>query len=237
MKKKNYNVAIIPARLNSERIPKKNIKMFFGKPMIAWSIKVAIDSNLFDRVIVSTDSKKIAKIANRYGAETPFLRPKKLSDNITPINEVANHAILHVQENEKIKIDYACIIFATAPFLKKKYLIEGYERLKNNSQNYCVSIAEYSFPIERALRKNKMNKIKIIEKNNYLRRSQDFKKSFHEAGQFIWGKAKAFTKKLSSYEKSIGVVIPNHLVQDIDNLSDWKISEIKFKILEKMELF
>ena len=236
MRKSQKPVAIIFARENSKRIPNKNIKLFNNKPIIYYSIKAAIDSKLFTKIIVSTDSEKIASVAKRFGAEVPFMRPKNISDDLTPVNEVIKHSIYELIKLD-INFSYVCGIFATAPLIQIKHLKNSFKLLKSNKTHFVVPVTEFSFPIQRALRMNKKNRIKIIEEKNYLKRSQDLETSFHEVGQFIWGKKDSFINNIPTYmSNSLGYKIPSYFVQDIDNESDWIINEIKFKTLIKMGL-
>ena len=144
-------IAIIPARGGSKRIPKKNIKDFFGKPLIAYSIEAALKSNLFEKIIVTTDDEEIAEITKQYGAEVPFMRPKELSDDFTGTTDVVNHAVDYL-ENLGEKYEFICTIYATAPFLQSKYLIEGYEELQNSDAVNAFSSTSMPFPIQRTFK-------------------------------------------------------------------------------------
>ena len=236
MKKNNKPVAIIFARGNSKRISKKNIKIFNKKPIISYSIKAALKSKIFQKVIVSTDNKEIATIAKKYGAETPFIRPYFLADDYTPINEVIKHAIIQLKKNN-VSFHYVCGIFATAPLIQIKHLKRSFMLLRDTGSPYVIPISEFSFPIQRALRVNNKDQISIIVKKNYLKRSQDLEKTYHEAGQFIWGKASAFIKNIPTYmSNSTGYRMPSYLTHDIDNEDDWIQCEIKYNILKKLNL-
>ena len=225
------NICIIPARGGSKRIPQKNIKDFLGKPIIVYSIEEALKSKLFDRVIVSTDDKDIAKIAEKFGAEVPFIRPKELSDDFTGTNDVVSHAInFLIKQGEKL--DYVCCIYATAPFISQKYLIEGFEYLKNSSKLFAFSVTSFAFPIQRAI-KIEDGKLSMFYPKYLTARSQDLKESYHDAGQFYWGKAKAFLSNENMFsEKSVPIVLPRYLVQDIDTMEDWNRAEFMYKIIQ-----
>jgi len=224
------NIAIIPARGGSKRIPRKNINFFLGKPIIAYSIKTAIDSKLFDKVIVSTDDKEIARVSKKYGAEVPFFRPKELSDDFTSTNDVVKHTINWLIE-KGIKVNNVCCIYATAPFVKRKYLKEGYEKLQNSNKSFAFSVTSFTFPIQRAI-KITNGEISMYYPHHLLTRSQDLEEAYHDAGQFYWGKAQAFLDDESIFsEKSIPVVLPRYLVQDIDTLEDWHRAELMYKVL------
>lgn len=225
------NIAIIPARCGSKRIPRKNIKDFLGKPIIAYSIEAALESNLFDEVIVSTDDQEIADIAISFGATIPFMRPKEYSDDFTGTSSVIKHAIGWLQESGK-KIDYVCCIYATAPFVQPKYLREGYDRLIESKKSFAFSVTTFSFPIQRALRINEQGEIEAINPEHINTRSQDLEEGYHDAGQFYWGKADAFLDDIVLFsEESIPIMLPRYLVQDIDTFEDWERTELMYKAL------
>lgn len=222
-------IAIIPARGGSKRIPKKNIKNFCGKPMIAWSIEKAIDSGLFDHVLVSTDDNSIAKVAKEYGAEVPFIRPKYLSDDHTGTTPVTRHATDWVIENIG-HVDYICTIYATAPFIEIKDLITGFRSLSESSFKLAFSVTSYDFPIQRALKLNENNSVSMFQPEYYHSRSQDLEASFHDAGQFYWAKTEAINSESIAFsENSLAVIIPRHRVLDIDTEEDWVRAELMFK--------
>jgi N-acylneuraminate cytidylyltransferase len=178
------NLAIIPARGGSKRIPKKNIKDFFGKPIISYSIKVALDSGLFNEVMVSTDSIEIAEIAKKYNAKVPFLRSSTKSNDYCGLADV----IIEVLEEYKkagIEFDNICCILATAPFISKNSLTQSYKKLNENNFDSIFPVIKYSFPIQRALQFDK-EKIQMIWPENLMTRSQDLTPSFHDAGLFYW---------------------------------------------------
>lgn len=178
-------VAIIPARGGSKRIPRKNIKDFFGKPLIAYSIDVALKSKLFDKVIVSTDDDEIAQISKEYGAEVPFMRPKELSDDFTGSGDVIAHAIDYLKR-QGFKYDYCCTIYATAPLLQEKYLKEGFEKLKNSNAVLTFSCISMPFPIQRTFKINEDGRCEMFWPENFTKRSQDLEEAFQDAGQFYW---------------------------------------------------
>ena len=224
-------IAIIPARGGSKRIPKKNIREFFGKPIIAWSIEAAKKCKLFDRIIVSTDNHEIASIAKRHGAEVPFIRPEHLSDDYTGTNDVVKHAIQSLYENGE-QVSYACCIYASAPFVDPKYIINGYQRLinSNKDKSYAFSVTTYSFPVERSFVINKSNIIENLFPDMISSRSQDLQEVYHDAGQFYWGLADAFLNDLPIFSRySIPINLPRYLVQDIDTIEDWKQAELMFE--------
>jgi len=224
-------VAIIPARGGSKRIPRKNIKAFCGKPMIAYSIQAAIDSKLFDRVIVSTDDEEIAEVAKRYGAEIPFMRPCELSDDFTATIPVIAHAIEELQKEAPVEI--ACCIYATAPFIKVAFLKEAYEALLNNKSDYAFSATSFAFPIQRAIRLDKDQRVEMFNPEHFNTRSQDLEEAYHDAGQFYFGRTEAWLKSRPIFSQaSSAIILPRHLVQDIDTMEDFTRAELMYKVLK-----
>lgn len=227
------NIAVIPARGGSKRIPRKNIKMFYGKPIIAWSIETAQKSLCFDKIIVSTDDEEIATIAQKYGAEIPFFRPSSLSDDFTPTIPVIKHAIEWFINDGKL-IDYACCIYATAPFVAIEDIKKGYQTIRNNDANYVFPVAKYPFPIQRALRINDSGYTEMYYPDHFNTRSQDLEESYHDAGQFYWGKSSAWVGEKPIFSSSaIPLLLPNSRVQDIDTQDDWNKAEVMFDIYKK----
>ena len=224
-------IAVIPARGGSKRIPRKNIKLFSGKPIIAWSIEAAIKAKIFDKIIVSTDDDEIANIAIKYGASVPFLRPEKLADDFTGTNSVVKHVIKFLNSNGK-NIDYACCIYATAPFLKASYIRQGYNAIIENKIKFAFSVTTFPFPAQRAIRITKESRIEPIWPEFIQDRSQDLEEAFHDAGQFYWGTAEAFLNEDNMYvNNSYPITLPRFLTQDIDTDEDWLQAELIFKAL------
>lgn len=228
----NKVVAIIPARGGSKRIPRKNIKDFHGKPLIAYSIEVALKSKLFDKVIVSTDDNEIANVAEEYGAEVPFIRPKELSDDFTGTGTVVSHA-LNVLKEQGEEFDYCCTIYATAPLLQEKYLIEGFEKLKNSDAVNAFSVTSMPFPIQRTFKITKNNRCEMFWPENFMKRSQDLEEAYQDAGQFYWRNLGKESSAITFGKDSIAVVLPRHLVQDIDTIEDWQRAEVLYEVLTK----
>jgi N-acylneuraminate cytidylyltransferase len=223
------NIAIIPARGGSKRIVGKNIKQFAGKPLIAYSIEAATASGLFDKIIVSTDSETVADVAREYGAEVPFMRPPELSNDVVGTRPVTNHAIKFVNEHFS-KPEFCCCIYATAPFLQTKYLQQGLDDLKQQKdKSFAFSVTSFPFPIQRAL-KNTSAGISAMFPESINQRSQDLEEAFHDAGQFYWGRTDDYlsNKKIFS-QHSLAVVLPRHLVQDIDTPEDWVRAELMYQ--------
>ncbi len=224
-------LAVIPARGGSKRIPHKNIRSFFGKPIIAYSIEQALASGLFDHVIVSTDDEAIASVAREYGAETPFIRPVELADDYTGTNAVVKHAIEWYQEQGE-PVSLACCIYATAPFVKHKYLRDGHDKLINSGKLFAFSVTDFSFPIQRALRITENGEADAFWPEYIATRSQDLEKAYHDAGQFYWGKANAFLEEAVMYSNvSIPVILPRSQVQDIDTMEDWEYAEMLYGLM------
>lgn len=224
------SIALIPARGGSKRIPQKNIKDFLGKPLLAYSIETAISSNLFSKIIVSTDDPTIANIAKEFGAEVPFLRPQKLSDDYTTTIDVINHTLQYLESNNE-EFDYLCTIYATAPLMQVEYLVEGYNQLKNSDALYSFGVTEMPFPIQRTFKINQNKRCEMFWPENYNKRSQDLELAYQDAAQFYWMK-NDFTYKTNNAplfsENSIPILIPNYLVHDIDTLEDWKRVEYMY---------
>ncbi|MFW2612909.1 pseudaminic acid cytidylyltransferase [Aliarcobacter butzleri] len=225
-------VAIIPARGGSKRIPKKNIKNFHGKPLIAYSIEVALKSKLFDKVVVSTDDEEIAKIAKEFGAEVPFLRPKELSDDFTGTGAVINHAINFLKEQGE-NIDFVCTIYATAPLLQEKYLIKAYEKIKDSNAKNAFSCTSMPFPIQRTFKITSNERCKMFWPENFLKRSQDLEEAFQDAGQFYWTNLNIKSDEITFGKDSIPIILPRYLVQDIDTLEDWQRAEFMYEVIQK----
>lgn len=228
-------LAVIPARGGSKRIPRKNVRSFAGKPIVAYSIEAARASALFDRVIVSTDDEEIARVARDCGAETPFVRPRDLSDDHTGTNAVVRHAISWFGEHGALP-QHVCCIYATAPFVQPRYLREGYERLVASGKSFAFSVTSFAFPIQRALRIDADGCVQPIWPENIARRSQDLEEAYHDAGQFYWGTARAFLDDVVLYSAaSVPVILPRHLVQDIDTEEDWVRAELMFRALQAQQ--
>ena len=228
-------VAIIPARGGSKRIPKKNIKDFFGKPLIAYSIEVAIRSKLFSKIIVSTDDEEIATIAKKYGAEVPLLRPKELSDDFTGTKDVIDHTINYLEEHDE-KYNYVCTIYATAPLLQEKYLQEGYTQLINSSAKHSFSATSMPFPIQRTFKINNEGRCEMFTPENFTVRSQDLEEAYQDAGQFYWENQTIKSNEIIFGKDSIPIIIPRNFVQDIDTLEDWKCAEILYEVISRKNM-
>lgn len=225
-------IAIIPARGGSKRIPKKNIKDFFGKPLIAYSIEAALKSNLFDRVIVSTDDEGIAKIAKEYGAEVPYIRPKELSDDFTGTGAVIQHMTNFLLDKGE-DINYVCTIYATAPLLHVEYLKEGLKKLQNSNAKNSFSATTMPFPIQRTFKLTKDGRCEMFTPEHFMSRSQDLEVAYQDAGQFYWQNLHVDSDEIVFSKDSIPIIIPRHFVQDIDTLEDFKRAELMYEVLQK----
>ncbi len=229
------NIAVIPARGGSKRIPRKNIKSFFGKPMIAWAIEAAIASGCFDDIIVSTDDDEIAEVAKAFGATVPFMRPESLSDDHTGTIPVIKHAIEWYHEHVK-PVDYVCCIYATAPFLQPSDLNQGLTLVQNNDIDYAFSVTSYAFPIQRALRLSECGRVTMFQPKHFNTRSQDLEEAWHDAGQFYWGRVGAWNNEKPLFsDRSAAIALPRHRVQDIDTPEDWTRGEWLFKAMREEE--
>lgn len=222
-------LAVIPARGGSKRIPRKNIKLFGGKPMIAWSIEAALQSGCFDRVLVSTDDPEIAQVAQGYGAEVPFVRPPELSDDHTGTIPVIAHAT-QWQADHGAPAAQVCCIYATAPFVQAQDLQSGLELLQSSGANYAFSVTSYAFPIQRAIRIASNQRVEMFRPDQFNTRSQDLEEAWHDAGQFYWGQAAAWLAQKPLFTPHAApVCLPRHRVQDIDTPEDWTRAEWMFK--------
>lgn len=223
-------VAIIPARGGSKRIPRKNIKPFAGLPIIAYSIKAALESNLFDRIIVTTDDEEIADVARSFGAEIPFIRPKELSDDHTATIPVIAHAVQTLQKQSVIHA--ACCIYATAPFIRSQDIVTAYNALITQNKHYAFPVTTFPFPIFRGVKRDDAGNIEMFWPQHFATRSQDLEEAYHDVGQFYWGTPDAWLEGKPIFsEAATTIVLPRHLVQDIDTPEDWYRAELMHKVL------
>lgn len=224
-------VAIITARGGSKRIPRKNIKDFCGKPIIAYSIEAALKSGVFDTVMVSTDDGEIAEISREYGAEVPFLRSSKTSGDYAATADVITE-VLNEYLNRGIVFDYFACIYPTAPFLNGEKLSEAFNSILSQKADAVLSVVKYSFPPQRAFI-IKEGKVEYQFPEFERTRSQDLEPVFHDCGQFYICLSKSFFEHSSMIlPRTIPYIIPEEEVQDIDTMSDWKIAEAKYRVLQ-----
>jgi pseudaminic acid cytidylyltransferase len=215
------NVAVIPARGGSKRIPRKNIREFAGKPMIAHSIECAIKSDLFSRLIVSTDDEEVAEIALAFGAEVPFRRPPELSDDQATTTAVMAHSVKWLMEQSS-DVSAVCCIYATAPFIRPDDLKRGLAVLESGRWEYVFSATDYAFPVFRSFHKNTAGGLKMLFPEHSNTRSQDLPEVFHDAAQFYWGRPHAWLQSLQIFDvHSTMIFVPRWRVQDIDTEEDW----------------
>ena len=222
-------VAVIPARGGSQRIPRKNIKNFAGKPMIAWSILAAKRAAIFDRIVVSTDSPEIIEVAQEWGAEAPFLRPSSLADGHTPTAPVLSHALRALSTDAPT---YACCLYPTAPFVSADALRQGLELLRTTDAPGALSVTTFDFPILRALRRLEDGSVAFNWPEHELTRSQDLPEFYHDAGQFYWVRVEAFlSSERLIMPGMLPLVLPRKRVQDLDTPEDWENAELMAQVL------
>jgi pseudaminic acid cytidylyltransferase len=223
-------ICVIPARGGSKRIPRKNIRNFCGKPMLAWAIGHALQSELFDKVIVSTDDKDVADVARAAGAETPFLRPAVLPDDLTPTAPVIAHAVEACLEIGWC-IEYACCIYPCVPFLETSDLTAAFRLLQRYDTSFVYPVTDYDHPIQRAMRRLPTGQMQLLQPEHELTRTQDLEKTYHDTGQFYWARASSWTAYTMVHSAGTGLIVPNWRVFDIDNDDDWKRAELLYKAI------
>jgi len=213
------DVCLIPARSGSKRIKNKNIINFFGKPMISYPIKIAAKSNLFNKIIVSTDSHKIANISKKYGAEIPFMRPKKISNDLASDNDVIEHFIKYAKA-KKLKIRFLCYLYPVNPLLKINTLKKCKKKIIETKSKKVFTIGKFSYPIQRALTKNKLGNIYFKEKKSKYQRSQKLNSYFHDAGQCYWFDLRKLKNIKSLDNKTKAVELKEFEFLDVDTPED-----------------
>ncbi len=224
-------VCVIPARGGSKRIPRKNVKLFAGQPMIAHSIRAAREAEVFRRIIVSTDDDEIADVARQHGAEVPFMRPLAIATDFAGTDAVNVHAMTWLAEQGEAASEFCCI-YATAPFLQAAYIGEGLKLLRLNEATSAISVTTFSANIFRALNIDERGRAVMFWPENFAKRSQDFATAYHDAAQFYWfDTAKYLAHPRMFTADAVPVVIPRHLVQDIDTPEDWEAAERMFAAL------
>lgn len=227
------SIAVIPARGGSKRIPLKNIKEFNGAPLISYSIKAALESALFDKVIVSTDDEKIASVAIEHGAEVPFLRDKALADDFTGTFSVVKDAYLRMMDSFD-SLDTVCCIYATAPLLKAEHLKQAFELMEKEKAKSVISICEFPFPIQRAFVKDSNSFLSYREPEYAPMRSQDLEKCYQDCGLFYFYDKSCFDD--NAQYQSVGFNMPRHRVIDIDTPEDWDYACAMAKAVETLHL-
>lgn len=222
-------VAIIPARFGSKRIKNKNIKNFYSKPMISWTIKKLKESKIFDKIVVTSDSNKILKIAKKYKADILIKRSFALADDYTPTKPVIIDCLKKLKEYFYCEPKYVCCVYPCNPFLHVSDLRNSLKVIKKYDKSYVIPVAKYSHPVQRAL-KIKKNKLYFLNKKKYFFRTQDLEESYYDVGQFYWAKRKTWFDKKKTIENSSYIVLPSWRCVDIDNYDDWKRAEKLFKL-------
>ena len=226
------NIAIIPARGGSKRIPRKNIKPFMGKPMMAYSIETALKSNLFDVVMVSTDDEEIADIARQYGAEVPFMRSEQTANDYATTNDVLKEVIRSYAERGH-RFDYMCCVYATAPLVQSDDLAEAFERLKDGGYKSVYPVVEFSYPIWRCLDVSGNGTMSRHWPEYEHSRSQDLPKEYHDSGTFYWYDVRKWT---TNQGDTGAIILPEIKVQDIDNETDWLLAEMKYRLFHRVNV-
>lgn len=227
------NIAIIPARGGSKRIPRKNVKEFLGKPVIAYSISAALESKLFDEVMVSTDDEEIAKVAQTWGAKVPFMRSPTNSDDFASTDSVLKEVLLNYKDRGSI-FDLACCIYPVAPLVTANKLTEAHDQLQRRNLDCCFPVCRYSSPIWRSFQLTD-GLIKMTWPENESKRSQDLPDTFFDAGQFYWFRSSSFLSSGGLLGEATGGIVLDELqVQDIDSMTDWKLAEMKFKLMKNL---
>lgn len=219
------NLCIIPARGGSKRIPRKNIKDFLGKPIIAYSIEVAIESGMFSEVMVSTDDEEIADIAKKYGAKVPFFRSKEAANDFAPLKDVVNEVLEYYKNNNQHFEDVCCLL-PTSPFVTEEMLKDALMLMRTENYDLVKPIVRFSYPIQRALKLDG-GKVEMFNPEHALTRSQDLEAAYHDAGMFYWC---SFKLGFNGVNKG-GIIISEKESQDIDTQEDWEIAELKFQYL------
>lgn len=223
------SVAIITARGGSKRIPRKNVKPFMGKPMVAYAIAAALDSKLFDEVMVSTDDAEIAEIAQKHGAVVPFMRSAATANDYATTADVLNEVIAEYAKRGRT-FDELCCIYPCVPFLTGELLVAAHRRFVESAADSLMPVVKYSFPIQRAVRLNAEGYLEYREPENAPKRSQDLEPTYHDVGMFYFHRTAAFSKvgKVAMFE------MPEERIQDIDTMDDWKMAEMKWTVLREL---
>jgi N-acylneuraminate cytidylyltransferase len=223
---------MIPARGGSKRIPRKNIKVFCGQPIIAYPIKAALDAQIFDKVIVSTDDAEIAELSKNLGAEVPFMRPPELSDDYATTHQVINHTLTWLSQNS-VRPKTLCCIYPAAPFVTSNMLKNAHEKLIESNHDYVFPVVEFESAVQRALKINPNNSLEPVFPEYQNTRTQDLQAFYHDAGQFYFGKSTAFLANLSIFSNASPIIMSRNHVQDIDNPEDWDRAELLFKTIKR----
>lgn len=225
----NGTVAIIPARGGSKRIPRKNIKPFLGKPIITYAIEACINSNIFDRIIVSTDDEEIAEIAKKHGAEVPFLRSAENANDYATLFDVVVEVTQNLKQEDSLP-EVICCILPTAALIDAYDLNSAFTTFLQNGSDSLFPVVAFSYPIQRALLKTKSNKIELLQPEYKNTRSQDLDTTFHDSGTFYFANTKALLEHKTFFYNSAFYEVSELSVQDIDTETDWKLAELKYQL-------
>jgi len=225
------NIAVIPARGGSKRIPRKNIKPFHGKPMIAYAIEAAKTSGLFEHIIVSTDDEEIAEISRKWGAEIPFFRPENLADDFVATVPVIAHSIEACRE-QGWEFENVCCIYPCVPFIDKEDLVRSLESLEDGTKDYCFPVAEFPSRIQRALKLGEAGSLSPFFPEFETTRTQDLESAYYDAGQFYWGKVESWLGNPKIHSSGIGFILPAERVVDIDTIEDWDRAERMYNLIK-----
>jgi len=226
------NLVVIPARGGSKRIPRKNIRPFRGRPMIAWSIEAARAAGCFDRILVSTDDEQIAAVARSHGAEVPFLRPAHLADDHATTQAVVMHAVQWC-EQQGLAAQAVCCLYATAPFVQPADLAAGAQLLQQApASSFVFTVTSFPFPIQRAIRIDAAGRSAMFQPEHFNTRSQDLEEAFHDAGQFYWARPQAWESSQIIFDDGLPIILPRCRVQDIDTEEDWIQAELMHQLME-----
>ncbi len=224
-------IAIIPARGGSKRIPNKNIRLFLGKPIISYPIRAALNSGLFEEVMVSTDSVLIADVAKEYGAKVPFTRSPENATDLAPLKDVILE-VLNNYSSKGTKFDYFCCLLPASPLIKAERLTESFQSLIDNNSSSLIPVVKYSHPVQRAFRINESGILEMMWPENSLKRTQDLESTYHDSGSFYWALTNSFEKENTFFTTNcMPMVLPESEVQDIDDEQDWLMAEMKFQQL------
>ena len=226
------SLCIIPARGGSKRIPRKNIKPFMGKPIMVYSIEAALESGIFDEVMVSTDDEEFAEVARQYGASVPFLRSEATANDYATTVDVLLE-VIETYKQRGMEFDTICCLYSTAPFVTSERLKEASSKL-SDSVDACFTMVEYSYPIQRSLRINVVGQVEMKYPEHLKSRTQDLEKVYHDAGQFYFVKTKTLIEEKTVWCKHTAPLVLSELeVQDLDTLTDWQLAEMKYELLHK----
>lgn len=228
-------VAIIPARGGSKRIPRKNIREFNNKPIIAYPIAAAIESGCFEEVMVSTDDAEIAEVANSLGAKTPFMRSAQTADDFSTLADVLKEVLTQYETNGQ-HFEYFCCLLPTSPFVTAATIKSGFQLLKKSQLDSVLTATKYAYPIQRALKLHGDDTLEMFWPENYTARSQDLEPAYHDAGQLYWMRSQALLEQMRLFAyKSGAVILPPDEVQDIDTPEDWACAELKFQLMQHLK--